>query len=76
MIRDVPQGEGLAEVYALAGAILLEDRREPAAAYQYLLTALEMGLRPETAAAVRRELVAIEELQKRHVGRLHAPPRW
>ena len=76
LIRDVPRGEGLAEVYALAGTILLEDRREPTAAYQYLLTALELGLRPETAAAVRRELAAIEELQKRPVGRLHAPPRW
>jgi membrane associated rhomboid family serine protease len=76
VIRDVPQGGGLAEVYALAGTILLEDRREPAAAYQYLLTALELGLQPETAAAVRQELLIIEELQKRHVGRLHAPPRW
>jgi membrane associated rhomboid family serine protease len=76
VIWDVAQGAGLAEAYALAGTILLEDRREPAAAYQYLLTALELGLPPETAAAVRRELLAIEELQKRQVGRLHAPPRW
>ena len=38
-----PAGRGLAEVYALAGTILLEDRREPTAAYQYLLTALELG---------------------------------
>ncbi|HSD65367.1 MAG TPA: rhomboid family intramembrane serine protease, partial [Vicinamibacteria bacterium] len=76
VVRDVPRGEGLAEVYALAGIILLEDRHEPAAAYQYLLTALELEPRPETAAAVRQELLAIEELQKRRVGRLHAPPRW
>jgi membrane associated rhomboid family serine protease len=76
VVRDVPRGEGLAEVYALAGTILLEDRREPAAAYQYLLTALELGLRPETAAAVRRELLAIEDLQKRRIGRLHGPPRF
>ena len=76
VIRDVPQGEGLAEVYALAGTILLEDLREPAAAYQYLLTALDLGPRPETAVGVRRGLVTIEELQKRQVGRLHAPPRW
>jgi tetratricopeptide (TPR) repeat protein len=75
-VRDVPRGEGLAEVYALAGTILLEDRREPTAAYQYLLAALELGPRPETAAAVRQGLLAIEELQKRRVGRLHAPPRW
>jgi len=76
VIRDVPRGEGLAELYALAGTILLEDRLEPAAAYQYLLTALELGLPQETAAAVRRELLTIAELQKRQVGRLHAPPRW
>jgi membrane associated rhomboid family serine protease len=76
VVRDVPRGEGLAEVYALAGTILLEDRREPAAAYQYLLTALELVPRPETEAAVRQGLLAIEELQKRRVGRLHAPPRW
>jgi len=76
VIRDVPQGEGLGEVHALAGTILLEDLRQPAAAYQYLLTALDLGLRPEAAAAVRSELQAIEELQKRRVGRLHAPPRW
>jgi membrane associated rhomboid family serine protease len=76
VVRDVPRGEGLAEVYALAGTILLEDGREPTAAYQYLLAALELGPRPETAAAVRQELRIIEELQKRRVGRLHTPPRW
>ncbi len=76
VVRDVPRGEGLAEVYALAGTILLEDRREPAAAYQYLLTALDLDPRPETAAAVRQGLATIEGLQKRHIGRLHAPPRW
>jgi membrane associated rhomboid family serine protease len=70
VVRDAPGGEGLAEVYALAGMILLDDRREPTAAYQYLLTALEMGPRPETAAAVRQELAAIESLQKRRVGQL------
>jgi membrane associated rhomboid family serine protease len=76
VVRDVPRGEGLAEVYALAGTILLEDRREPTAAYQYLLAALELGPQPETAAVVRQELRAIEEMQKRRVGRMHATPRW
>ncbi len=76
VVRDVPRGEGLAEVYALAGTILLEDRGEPTAAYQYLLTALELHPRTETAEAVRQELAAIEGLQKRRVGRLHATPRW
>ena len=74
-VRDVPRGEGLAEVYALAGTILLEDRREPTAAYQYLLAALEMGPRPETVEAVRRGLAAIEAVQKRRIGRLHSAPR-
>jgi hypothetical protein len=73
VIRDVPRGRGLAEAYALAGLILLEDRREPAAAYQYLLTALDLGPTPETAAVVRDGLAAIEGLQKRRVGRLRAP---
>jgi hypothetical protein len=76
VLRDVPRGDGLAEAYALAGTILLEDRGEPTAAYQYLLTALETGPRPETAAAVRRELAAVEALQKRRVGRLHSPRGW
>jgi membrane associated rhomboid family serine protease len=73
VVRDVPRGEGLAEVYALAGMILLDDRGEPTAAYQYLLTALEMGPRPETAAAVRQELAAIESQQKLRVGQLRRP---
>ncbi len=73
VVRDVPQGEGLAEAHALAGMILLDDRHEPTAAYQYLLAALELGPRPETAAAVRRELAAIETLQKRRVGQLRRP---
>jgi membrane associated rhomboid family serine protease len=70
VVRDVPRGEGLAEVYALAGMILLDDRGEPTAAYQYLLTALEMGPRPETATAVRQQLAAIESQQKLRVGQL------
>ncbi len=72
--RDTPRGKGIAEVYALAGFILLDDKREATAAYQYLLTALEMGPEPETAEEIRRELAAIEALQKMRVGRLHRPP--
>jgi membrane associated rhomboid family serine protease len=74
VVRDIPRGEVLSEVYALAGVILLEDRREPTAAYQYLLAALEMGPRPETVDTVRRGLAAIEDLQKRRVGRLRSTP--
>lgn len=74
VVRDTPRGKGLAEVYAEAGFILLEDKREATAAYQYLLTSLELGPKPETAAEIRRELAAIEDLQKLHVGRLRRPP--
>jgi ribosomal protein L29 len=63
-------------VYALAGFILLDEKREATAAYQYLLTALELGPNPDTAAEIRRELAAIETQQRRPVGRLHRPPSW
>ena len=68
-----PQGRGLAEVYAALGLILLEDLREPTAAYQYLLSALELGPRPEVEATVRDALKRIETLQKRRVGELRRP---
>jgi membrane associated rhomboid family serine protease len=70
VIRDSVSGPGLAEAYALAGLILLEDRHEPTAAYQYLLGALDLSPAPETAVAVRRALGEIEDVQKRRVGRL------
>jgi membrane associated rhomboid family serine protease len=73
VVRDVPQGRGLAEVYAMTGLVLLEDMSEPTAAYQYLLTALELGPRAETAAAVRQALHTIDDLQKRRVGQLRRP---
>lgn len=76
VVRDVPRGPGLAEAYALAGSILLDDRGEPTAAYPYLLAALDLGPRPETAGAVRSALAAIESQQKRRVGRLHSPRGW
>jgi membrane associated rhomboid family serine protease len=73
LVRDVPQGRGLAEVYAATGLILVEDLGEPAAAYQYLLSALELGPRAETETRVRRALHEIEALQKRRVGQLRRP---
>jgi len=76
VVRDVPQGRGLAEVYAATGLLLLEDRREPSAAYQYLLSALELGPRPETEVMVRRALHEIDAVQKRSVGRLRSPRPW
>jgi membrane associated rhomboid family serine protease len=75
-IRDSPSGPGLAEAHALAGYILLDDMGEVTAAYQYLLTALDLGPRPETAAEIRRELAAIEARQKRQVGQLRRPRGW
>jgi membrane associated rhomboid family serine protease len=76
VVRDFSRAPGLGEAYALAGAILLEDRGEPTAAYQYLLEALELGASPSTEAAVRRLLAEIEAVQKRRVGRMHTPPGW
>jgi membrane associated rhomboid family serine protease len=76
VVRDTPRGRGLAEVYALAGSILLDEKQEATAAYQYLLTARELGPNPDTAAEIRRELAAIETQQRRPVGRLHRPPSW
>jgi hypothetical protein len=69
VVRDTPRAPGLAEVYALAGSILLEDKQQAPTAYQYLLTALDLGPRPQTAAAVRQELAAIEAAQPLHPGR-------
>jgi tetratricopeptide (TPR) repeat protein len=75
-VRDVHEGPGLAEAYTLAGMILLEDRRDPAAAYQYLLTALELEPDRATAEEVRSALRRIDALQPRSVGRLYRPHSW
>jgi len=76
VVRDSQRQPGLGEAYALAGAVLFEDLREATAAFQYLLTALELGVSRETEPQVRRLLAEIEALQKRRVGRLHSPPGW
>ena len=75
-IRDGRDEPGLAEAYALAGLILLEDRRAPTTAYQYLLTALELEPDPATEAEVRQALRRIDGMQVRNVGRLHRPHPW
>jgi membrane associated rhomboid family serine protease len=74
--RDFSRAPGLGEAYALAGAILLQDRGEATAAYQYLLGALELGVSSETERQVRERLAQIEALQKRRLGRLHTPTGW
>lgn len=72
-LRNSPGGMGAAEAYALAGFIQLEDQGEATAAYQYLLTALELDPDPELAVQIRRALQAIEGVQKRRIGRLRRP---
>jgi membrane associated rhomboid family serine protease len=76
VVREVRGGEGLAEAYLLAGLILLHDKREPTAAYQYLLTVLDLRPLPEVAQAAVSALRQIEALQKRRIGTLHARREW
>jgi len=40
------------------------------AAYQYLVTALQLGATPETTAEINQRLATIESEEKLHVGRL------
>jgi len=72
-VRDTPNAKGMAEVYALAGFLLLGNKGEATAAYQYLLTALDLGPTPQTAVAVRRELATIEAQQRLHPGQYPRP---
>jgi hypothetical protein len=76
VMSDAARQPGIGEVAALAGLILLQDARDAPAAYQYLVTALELGASPQTQAAVRRALQTIDALQKRSVGRPHTPRPW
>jgi membrane associated rhomboid family serine protease len=76
LVRDVPRGRGLAATYLLAGLILLHDKDQPTAAYQYLLSSLDLDPSPEVAAAAVDALREIEALQKRRVGHLHARRDW
>ncbi len=73
VIRSAPRAAGIAEVYALAGFILLDDRHDATAAYQFLVTALRMGAKPETTAAIHQRLAAIEAQQRLHAGRFPRP---
>ena len=73
VIRESAGGPGTAEAHASAGSILLHDRQDPAAAYQYLSRALRLGPTPETAAEIRRDLKLIDGQQKRSLGRLRRP---
>jgi membrane associated rhomboid family serine protease len=72
VIRATPRAPGIGEAYALAGAILLDDQHDPTAAYQYLVTALKLGVSPGTKAEIERRMAAIEARQKRQVGHLRS----
>ena len=74
-IHHTPKAAGIAEAYALAGFILLDDRHDATAAYQYLVAALQLGATPETTAEINRSLAAIESQQKLHLGRIRRPER-
>lgn len=75
VIRDAPRAPGVAEAYALAGFLVLDARHDMTAAYQYLVAALKLGVKPETAAEIRRTLAAIEARQKLQIGRLRGAGR-
>jgi membrane associated rhomboid family serine protease len=75
VIRDAPKTRDIAEVYALAGFILLDDMDNAPAAYQYLVAASQLGATPATQAEIRRSLAAIENRQKLHVGPVRPPGR-
>jgi membrane associated rhomboid family serine protease len=70
VIRDAPKAAGIAEAFALSGFILLDDRHDATAAYQYLVAALQLGASPESTAKIHQSLATIESQQKLHVGRV------
>jgi membrane associated rhomboid family serine protease len=70
MIQIAPPKTEMAELYAMAGQILLEELGDASAAYQYLWTARRLGPSRRTADAIGRSLAAIENLQRVHPGRM------
>jgi membrane associated rhomboid family serine protease len=75
-IRAFPHGPGLAGAHLLAGQILLQEMHEPTAAYQYLLTTLDLEPSPREAQAAVEGLRAVEALQKRRIGTLRTARDW
>lgn len=71
-LRDFPGGPRRAEAHVAAGSVLLDDLREPTAAYQHFLDALDLEPEPDLAALAREGIAAIESMQKLRVGR----SRW
>lgn len=63
-LRDYPAGPRRDEAHVAAGFVLLEDLREPTAAYQHFLDALDLDPDPEIAALARHGIATVESLQK------------
>jgi len=63
-LRDYPAGRGAAEAHAYAGLLELHTLREPTAAYQHFVDALDLKPSPEIEALVREGLSEIASLQK------------
>lgn len=64
LLRDYPQGPGLAEAHAGAGWVQLEIPGQATAAYQHFLEALDLDPGPETFARARAGLDAVARRQK------------
>jgi membrane associated rhomboid family serine protease len=63
-LRDYPAGRGAAEAHAYAGLLQLHAFREPTAAYQHLVDALDLKPSPDIESLVREGLNQIASLQK------------
>jgi membrane associated rhomboid family serine protease len=68
-LRDYPRGPGAAEAHAYAGLLQLRAFREPTAAYQHLVEALEYDPSPDLESRIRGALADIAALQKYPVPR-------
>lgn len=68
-LRDYPRGPGAAEAHAYAGLLLLHALREPTAAYQHLVEALDYDPSPELERLIRGGLADIAARQKFQMAR-------
>jgi membrane associated rhomboid family serine protease len=68
-LRDYPRGPGAAEAHTYAGLLQLHALREPTAAYQHLVEALDYDPPPELESLIRRGLADIASVQKFQVRR-------
>ena len=63
-LRDYPAGRGAAEAHAYAGLLQLHVFREPTAAYQHLMDALDLKPSPDIESLTRKGLNEIASVQK------------